>query len=197
MAKKNSELQRCPSVSSTPIALKYHDEIWGTPSFDERFLFEMLSLSAFQAGLNWWIVYNKLDAFRSAFLQFDIDDLAGCNQAWVDTTARNPEIIRNSVKINAVIWNAQLAQKTRQDGASFSDFLWSAVGGRPVFEPHVPGTPFPARSEHGDVMSKKLKEQGFKFCGPTICHAFMQSVGMIVQHTEQCFRYQEIKQRYS
>ena len=178
------------------MSLEYHDTVWGTPSFDETFLFEMLSLSAFQAGLNWWIVYKKLPAFRKAFYKFEIDALVYCDDKWIETTAQNSDIIRNRIKISAIIWNAKRAAETRGSDSSFADFLWSAVDHRPVFEPYIPGSEFPATSPYGDALSKLLKSRSFKFCGPTICHAFMQSVGMIVQHSKDCFRYKEIENEF-
>jgi len=169
--------------------LRYHDEEWGEPTHDEQKLFEFLSLEAAQAGLSWRTVLHKREAFNEAFNGFDPAHVATYGEAEVETMLQDAGIIRNRLKLHAIINNAKRFLDLQSEFGSFGDYLWGSIGGSPLSrrEP-LSADMVPATSAESDALSKDLKQRGFKFVGSTIVYAYMQSVGMVNDHVRGCFR---------
>ena len=173
-----------------PLMEEYHDEEWGVPVYDDRLLFEHLTLDGFQAGLSWRTVLHKRENFRSAFNGFDPERIALYTDQDRARLLADAGIIRNKLKINAAITNAQAYLDIMSQPGSFSDFLWSFTDGKTVKGPRAETwQDLPTTSPESDAMSKALKTHGFKFVGSTICYAFMQAVGIIDDHFVDCFRF--------
>jgi DNA-3-methyladenine glycosylase I len=170
----------------------YHDQEWGVPVHDDRVLFEFLILEGAQAGLSWSTVLRKRDNYRLAFDGFDPSKIARYDEQKVAQLLANPGIIRNRLKVRAAIQNAQSFLKVQEEFGSFDAYMWQFVGGKPVINAWQSGREIPAATEESRLMSKDLLHRGFRFVGPTICYAHMQAVGMVNDHTTDCFRYQEI-----
>jgi DNA-3-methyladenine glycosylase I len=170
----------------------YHDQEWGVPVHDDRILFEFLILEGAQAGLSWSTVLRKRDNYRLAFDGFDPSKIARYDEQKVAQLLANPGIIRNRLKVRAAIQNAQSFLKVQEEFGSFDAYMWQFVGGKPVINAWQSGREIPAATEESRLMSKDLLHRGFRFVGPTICYAHMQAVGMVNDHTTDCFRYQEI-----
>jgi DNA-3-methyladenine glycosylase I len=175
-----------------PLYLRYHDEEWGVPSGDERHLFEMLVLEGAQAGLSWSTILHKREGYRRAFRGFDVAVVAGFGEDDVARLMDDSGIVRNRAKITAAIDNARVWQALREGGLDPIDHLWSFVGGRPRQNRFRGLGSIPDATEESAAMSRDLKRRGFRFVGPTACYAFMQSVGMVNDHTVDCFRYREV-----
>lgn len=190
MTIKNKE--RCAWVNSDPLYLKYHDTEWGVPIYDDRMLFEFLILEGMQAGLSWYTVLKKRENYRRCFKKFNATSIAKYDQAKVEELMENPGIIRNKLKINATIANAKAFLHVKKEWGSFSDYIWHFVDEKPIINHWKSIKQVPATTSISDNLSKDLKKRGFKFIGSTICYAFMQAVGMVNDHTVNCFRYQEI-----
>ena len=186
------EIVRCWGTGD-PLMESYHDEEWGVPVYDDRLLFEKLLLDGFQAGLSWRTVLHKRDNFRQAFDGFRPEIIAAYGDPQRERLLNDAGIIRNRLKINAAITNAQAFLALVEREGSFSDYLWAFVGGEPL-RGRVKDTwdGVPSSSPESDAMSKALKTEGFKFVGTTICYAFMQAVGMVDDHLKSCFRYRPI-----
>jgi DNA-3-methyladenine glycosylase I len=176
--------QRCAWSGSDPLMMAYHDEEWGVPERDSRALWEKLMLDGFQAGLSWSTILKKRDAFRAAFKGFDPEVVAKFGGKDVERLLQDAGIIRSRSKIEATIGNAQAYLKMRDAGEDFSDFVWSFTGGKPIRNTG----PIPAKTELSEKMSAALKKRGFKFVGPVIVYAWMQAVGIVNDHTPDCFR---------
>lgn len=188
------DIMRCAWCSSDDLYKEYHDTEWGVPVYDNRELFEMLNLEGAQAGLSWITVLKKRAHYRKVFDGFDATKIAKYTQAKRDALLADPGIIRNKLKVNAFIVNAQLfnemqAQADKGLGSNFSDYLWSFVGGQPLINKRKTMADVPATTPESEAMSKSLKKLGFKFTGSTICYAFMQACGMVNDHSVDCFRY--------
>jgi DNA-3-methyladenine glycosylase I len=179
---------RCEWATGEPILTKYHDFEWGTPEHDDRRLFEFLVLEGMQAGLSWLTVLKKRENFRRSFDQFDPDRVARYGAKKVQSLLRNDGIIRNRMKIEAAIHNAQAFRRVQEEFGGFDPFMWRFVGGRPIENRWTSMRQIPASTTESDSMSKALKERGFKFVGTTICYAHMQAVGMVNDHVLSCFR---------
>jgi DNA-3-methyladenine glycosylase I len=175
-----------------PLLLAYHDEEWGTPSREERHLFEMLTLEGAQAGLSWQTILNKREGYRRAFKGFDPDAVARFGLQKIDRLMKDAGIVRNRAKIESTVTNARGVLHVRGDVGSFPDYLWSFVGDAPIANRWTSLSQIPAESDPSRAMSKDLKRRGFRFVGPTICYALMQAVGMVNDHTTKCFRYREL-----
>jgi len=175
-----------------PLYLTYHDQEWGVPVHDDRLLFEFLVLEGAQAGLSWYTVLKKRPNYHLAFDDFDPQKVANYDDKKVAELLSNPGIIRNRLKINAAISNAQGFLKIQQEFGSFDTYMWQFVGGKPLINSWTSGSEIPAETDISSRMSKDLLQRGFHFVGPTICYAHMQAVGMVNDHTTDCFRYQEI-----
>jgi DNA-3-methyladenine glycosylase I len=181
------EVTRCGWVTDDPLYINYHDQEWGVPIYDDRRLFEFLILEGVQAGLSWITVLKKRENYRKSFDNFDPEKIAVYTQRKIDALLVNSGIVRNRLKIAAAITNAQAYLKLVQEEGSFSQYLWSFVGGEPLVMPRKNLREVPASTEISDQMSKDLKKRGFKFVGSTICYAFMQAVGMVNDHVSDCF----------
>jgi DNA-3-methyladenine glycosylase I len=175
-----------------PLYLAYHDQEWGVPVHDDRLLFEFLILEGAQAGLSWYTILKKRPNYHSAFEGFDPQKIAAFDDLKVAELLANPGIIRNRLKINAAIRNAQAFLRIQQEFISFDAYMWQFVDGKPIVNTWTSGHEIPAETEISRQMSKDLIQRGFRFVGPTICYAHMQAVGMVNDHTTDCFRYQEI-----
>jgi len=170
------------------LAIRYHDEEWGVPVHDDRTLFEFLILEGAQAGLSWETILNKRENYRKAFAGFDAERVARYDRRKMQQLLRDPGIVRNKLKIRAAVENANAFLRVREEFASFDRYIWQFVGGKPRVNQRKSGR-VPARTRESDAMSKDLKRRGFKFVGSTICYAFMQAVGMVNDHSVECFRY--------
>ena len=183
---------RCAWCGADPLYVDYHDQEWGVPVHEDRHLFEMLVLEGAQAGLSWLTILRKREAYREAFHSFDIDRLAAYTQLDVDRLLGNPGIVRNRLKIESAIKNARGVLDIRDECGSFDVYLWHFVEGRPR-NAWSSMSDVPQKTVTSDAMSRDLKKRGFSFVGSTICYAFMQAVGMVNDHTTDCFRYAEIE----
>ena len=181
---------RC-SWAKTPIEIDYHDQEWGVPLHDDRKLFEFLILEGAQAGLSWVTILKKRDAYRQAFAGFEIAKVARFHPAKAASLLLNPGIVRNRLKIASAIRNAKAALAVQKEFGSLDAYLWRFVGGQPIRNAWESMKQVPSTSKESDVLSKDLKKRGFNFVGSTICYALMQAVGMVNDHTTDCFRYQE------
>ena len=182
--------QRCAWAKSE-ISIPYHDEEWGVPVHDDRKLFEMLILEGAQAGLSWETVLRKRARYREVFDNFEAARIARYDQRRVRKLLADPGIIRNRLKIAATIQNAKAFLDVQKEFGSFDAYLWRFVKGRPLKNARR-GRRVPARTRESDALSKDLQKRGFKFVGTTICYAMMQAVGMVNDHSMDCFRHGEI-----
>jgi DNA-3-methyladenine glycosylase I len=172
--------------------VRYHDDEWGVPMYDERRQFEFLILEGAQAGLSWSTILNKREGYREAFADFDAERVARFDKRTIEKLMRNPGIVRNRLKIEAAINNARRVLEVRDELGSFSRHLWSFVGGRPIVNRRRHMRGIPATSPESDAASKDLRKRGFKFVGSTIIYAHMQATGMVNDHIVTCFRYPEL-----
>ena len=170
----------------------YHDAEWGVPLFDDKRLFEFLILEGMQAGLSWLTVLKKREALREAFDRFDAEKVARYGKANIRELLRNPTIIRNRLKIEAAITNAQAFLKVQEDDDGFHRFLWNLIDGRPIINAWTRMSELPATTPASDRMSEALRQRGFRFVGSTICYAHMQATGMVNDHLTSCFRYRPL-----
>lgn len=180
---------RCAWTTTDPLYLKYHDEEWGTPVHDDRKLFEMLILEGAQAGLSWITILRKRENYLKAFDNLDAKKIAKYDSKKVAQLLQNEGIIRNKLKVNAAIQNAKLFLEVQKEFGSFDKYIWQFVGRKPVKNKWETIKEVPPKTKESDAMSKDLKKRGFKFVGSTICYAFMQAVGMVNDHTVDCFRH--------
>jgi DNA-3-methyladenine glycosylase I len=185
------EPHRCPWAKGDNY-IQYHDTEWGAPVHDDRLLFEFLVLEGAQAGLSWSTILNKRDNYRQAFDNFEPAIVAQYGLEKRQALLSNPGIVRNRLKIDAAIQNAQAFLATVQDFATFDQYIWSFVGHRPLQNKWQTMQEVPARTPESDAMSVDLKRRGFKFVGSTICYAYMQAVGMVNDHVVDCFRHREL-----
>ena len=195
MVKQNiAKSKRCPWVDLTkPDYVEYHDREWGVPVHEDRAIFEFLTLEAAQAGLSWYTVLRKREAYRAAFAGFDPEKVARLGKRQIGTLLKNAGIIRNQAKILATVNNAKKYLDVQEEFGSFDAYIWRFVGGKPMVHRLRTLKDYPATSPESDALSKDLKQRGFKFVGSTICYAHMQATGMVNDHTIDCFRYAELK----
>jgi DNA-3-methyladenine glycosylase I len=186
-------MNRCAWGMSNPWMIRYHDEEWGVPVHDDRKLFEFLVLDGFQAGVSWSIVLTKRKNFRKAFHHFNPRRVAKYTAKDVQRLLADPGIIRNRLKIQAAINNAQRFLEIQKEFGSFDQYVWQFVGGKPKQHHFKTIKQIPATSKESDALSADLKARGFKFVGSTICYAFMQAAGMVNDHTINCFRYKQVQ----
>ena len=170
----------------------YHDKEWGLPSHEDRHLFEMLTLEGAQAGLSWSTILRKRAGYRRAFDGFDPDRVARFTPARVERLLQDAGIVRNRAKVESAVANARSVRAIRREHGSMDRFLWRLAGGAPVRNRWRSLQEVPAETEASRSMSMELRRRGFRFVGPTICYAFMQAVGMAMDHTVECFRYSEL-----
>jgi DNA-3-methyladenine glycosylase I len=179
---------RC-AWAQTPLGIAYHDAEWGVPIHDDRTLFEFLILEGAQAGLSWETILKKREAYRQAFLGFQPVRVARFTPARVQRLLANPGIVRNRLKIEGAVRNARAFLAVQEEFESFDAYIWRFVDGRPRVNRWSAFRQVPARTPESDAVSRDLKRRGFTFVGSTICYAFMQAVGMVNDHTIDCFRY--------
>ena len=182
----NKPVTRCVWVSDDPLYVRYHDQEWGVPVYSDRKLFEMLILEGAQAGLSWITILKKRAHYRKVFDRFDPEKIALYNKRKVNSLLKDPGIVRNRLKVESTILNAQRYLALREQEGRCSDFLWQFVGGEPIVNHWKTAEQVPVKTGQSDAMSRALKAHGFKFVGPTICYAFMQAVGMVNDHTVNC-----------
>ncbi|MCH8902644.1 MAG: DNA-3-methyladenine glycosylase I [Bacteroidetes bacterium] len=186
------EQNRCPWTTKNKLMIKYHDEEWGVPVHNERKHFEFLLLESFQAGLSWQTIINKRKNFKEAFDNFDYKKIAVYKGPKIRLLLNDAGIIRNKVKINAVISNAHFFIEIRKEFSSFDKYIWSFVNFKPVMNNFKSDSQIPVSSKLSDKISADLKERGFKFVGTTIIYAHIQSIGMVNDHLVSCFRYKQV-----
>lgn len=172
--------------------LAHHDAEWGVPSHDDRHLFELLTLEGAQAGLSWTTILNKRDGYRRAFAEFEPQAVARYTQKDVERLLADPGIVRNRMKVESAVSNARSVLAVQEELGSLDGYVWGFVDGSPIVGRWKTMREIPAETAESRAMSKDLKRRGFRFVGPTICYAFMQSVGIVNDHTTRCFRYAEL-----
>ena len=188
---------KCNWAQSGPLQAHYHDVEWGVPVHDDRLLFELLTLEGAQAGLSWITILKKREEYRKVFNNFEAGIIATYDDNKINSLLANPGIVRNKLKVNSVISNAKAFLTVQEDFGSFDEYIWLFVDGRPSHNAFKAAADIPVSTRVSEIMSKDLKKRGFKFVGGTICYAFMQATGMVNDHTTDCFRYAEIKRKYS
>ena len=184
---------RCAWAGCDPDYVAYHDEEWGVPVHDERQLFEMLILEGAQAGLSWLTILRKRDGYRAAFDNFDVAKIARYDDARTTALKQDSRIVRNRLKISATVENARATLALRQSGSGLDRYFWNFVDGRQIVNQWSGQDQVPASTQLSEKISKDLRSRGFRFVGPTIIYAFMQSVGMVDDHVVTCFRHQASK----
>jgi len=189
------EKKRCVWVGRDPLMIRYHDDEWGTSVHNDRKLFEFLILEGAQAGLSWSTVLKKRKNYRRAFDNFEPKKIAGYTKKDIKRLLGDAGIIRNRLKIAATINNARQFLKVQKEFGSFDKYIWQFVNYKTIINKYKTLSKMPAKTRESDAMSKDLKRRGFKFIGSTICYAFMQAVGMVNDHTTDCFRYDEINRK--
>ena len=190
-------VSRCPWLDESKADyVKYHDEEWGVPIFNDQKLFECLTLECSQAGLSWYTILKRRDGYRHAFQHFDITTVAAFNEEDIERLVLDPAIIRHRGKINAAVNNAQCIIEIRQGFGSFSEYLWSFVNNKVQVFNRERIEDYPATSDLSDQLSKDLKKRGFKFVGSVTIYAFLQAIGMINDHSANCFKQAEILEQY-
>jgi len=185
-------LKRCHWAGETSLEyIRYHDEEWGVPAWDDRTQFEFLILEGAQAGLSWSTILNKRDGYRKNFADFDPEKVARFTDKRIEKILRDPGIVRNRQKVNAAVTNARAFLAVQDEFDGFCNYIWGFVDGRPIQHRNRRDEDFPATSPESDALSKDLKKRGFKFVGSTIIYAHMQATGMVNDHEVSCFRYKE------
>jgi len=184
---------RCAWAGDDPVYHRYHDKVWGVPLHNDKKLFEFLILEGMQAGLSWITILKKRDAFRKAFDNFDCNKVAKYNKAKTDRLMQDAGIIRNRLKIDGAVKNAQAYLRVREEFGTFNRYLWGYVDFTPIQNSRESLQEVPAKTDLAEKLSKDLKKRGFTFVGPTIVYAMMQATGMVNDHTTDCFRHAEVK----
>ncbi|ADR22130.1 DNA-3-methyladenine glycosylase I [Marivirga tractuosa] len=190
----SKEKERCPWCLGFEQYIQYHDEEWGVPVHDDEKHFEFLVLESAQAGLSWATVLKKRENYRKLFANFDAKKVAEFDQDKIDELLQNPGIIRNKLKVNAAVINAQKFLEVQKEFGSFDKYIWSFVNHKPIINQLKSMKDAPATSPESDALSKDLKKRGFKFVGSTIMYAHMQACGLVNDHLTSCFRYKEVKE---
>ena len=189
----DTTLTRCDWVPlQEPLYIVYHDEEWGTPSHDDRHLFELLTLEGAQAGLSWLTILRKREGYTRAFADFDAEAVSRFAGRDVERLLGDPGIVRNRLKVESTVNNAQRVLELRAEFGSLDAYLWSFVDGEPIVGSWRSVREIPAETAESRALSKDLKKRGFRFVGPTVCYAFMQAVGLVDDHTIDCFRAQHV-----
>jgi len=190
----SKERIRC-AWATNELSIRYHDEEWGVPLHDDRMLFEFLILEGAQAGLSWNTILNKRENYRRAFDGFDPKKIARYDRRKITKLLGDASIVRNKLKIAAAVENAKAFLRVQEEFGSFDKYIWQFVGGKPKVNKWRSLRQLPARTPESDAISKDLLRRGFKFVGSTICYAFMQAVGMVNDHSTDCFRYKASRTR--
>lgn len=185
---------RCWWPGEDPVYIAYHDREWGVPVHDDRTWFEFICLDGQQAGLSWITVLKKRDNYRKAFFNFEPARVAAMTDRQIEALLKDPGLIRNRLKLFSIPVNARAFLAVQAEFGSFDTYIWTFVGGKPIDGRRTDRRQVPATTPESDAMSRDLRKRGFKFCGSTICYAFMQAAGMVNDHLADCFRYGEIRQ---
>lgn len=180
--------KRCSWVTNDPLYINYHDNEWGYPQYDSLKLFEKICLEGQQAGLSWITVLKKREEYRRCFFNFDPEKIIQLNAIDIESLLKNKGLIRNRLKLNSIVKNAHAYLAMQNNNEDFSQFIWSFVDGKPIVNHYKDKSEVPVSTEISDKMSKALKKRGFSFVGSTICYAFMQSMGLVNDHFEDCFK---------
>jgi len=180
---------RCSWCGNDPLYIRYHDEEWGVPLYDDQALFECLILETFQAGLSWITVLKKRKNFRDAFDRFDYHRIATYDEKKIESLLQNSGIIRNKLKILSAISNAKYFMEIQNEFGSFRKYIWGFVNENSIKNYFKTTSEYPVKTSLSEAISKDLINRGFKFVGPTIIYAFMQASGMVNDHLESCYRY--------
>ncbi|WP_394345398.1 DNA-3-methyladenine glycosylase I [Algoriphagus kandeliae] len=191
--KSEENITRCPWCLSFEKYVRYHDEEWGVPVYDDRVHFEFLVLESAQAGLSWATILKKREGYRKAFADFAYQIVADFPESYVQELLQEPGIIRNALKIRAAINNAKRFMEVQEEFGSFSNYIWSFVGGKPIQNQIQSMKEAPATSTESDRLAKDLKKRGFKFLGSTTIYAHMQATGLVNDHLVGCHRYEAVK----
>jgi DNA-3-methyladenine glycosylase I len=182
-------MTRCAWVrADVPLYVAYHDEEWGVPSHDDRYLFELLTLEGAQAGLSWLTILRKREGYRRAFAGFDTEAVARFDERDVARLLEDPGIVRNRAKVESAVNNARRVLELRDERGSLDAYVWSFVGGKPIVGSWRSARELPAETGESRALSKDLKRRGFRVVGPTVCYSFMQAAGLVDDHTSDCFR---------
>ncbi|MGZ3788532.1 MAG: DNA-3-methyladenine glycosylase I [Bacteriovorax sp.] len=190
--KNSKELKRCFWVDlNKDYYVDYHDNEWGVPVYDDKTHFEFLILEGAQAGLSWTTILSRREAYRKAYANFDVKKVAKFDEEKIQKLLSNEGIIRNKLKVYSSVKNAQLFLEIQKEFGSFSAYIWSFVGNRPIINKWKNRSDYPATSKESDALSLDLKKRGFKFCGSTIMYAHMQACGLVMDHTVDCFCYKK------
>ena len=192
-----TEKKRCNWVTNDPLYIAYHDSEWGEPVHRDKQLFECLILETFQSGLSWITILRKRENFREALDFIDFTKIAQYKENKIEELLLNKGIIRHNQKIRAAISNAQAFIKIQEEFGSFNSFIWAFVKGKPIQNKRKQMSEITATSDLSDKLSKELKKRGFKFVGSKVIYAFMQAIGMVNDHTIDCFRYAKLKNNES
>lgn len=190
---KNEKLIRCPWPTDDQLMIEYHDREWGVPVHDDGKIFEFLILEGMQAGLSWSTILHKRENFRKAFDNFNVKKVARYDGRKIRSLLLDAGIIRNRLKIEAAVHNAQQFINVQEEFGTFDKYVWQFVDGKPIVNTRKTLKNLPARTKESDKMSEDLKKRGFKFVGTTICYAHMQAAGMVNDHMMTCFRYKELE----
>ncbi|MEA1881636.1 MAG: DNA-3-methyladenine glycosylase I [Candidatus Marinimicrobia bacterium] len=183
---------RCEWGNTSALYQQYHDEVWGVPVHDDRILFEFFILEGAQAGLSWETILKKREGYLDTFDQFDAEKIAKYSDEKIESLLQNPNIIRNRLKVNSAVLNAQLFLDVQKEVGSFDKYIWQFTQGKTIQNSFKKMSDISANTPESDAMSKDLKKRGFKFIGTTICYAFMQATGMVNDHLVSCFRYEAL-----
>ena len=192
MKRSSKKVQGRCAWARTPLSIAYHDAEWGVPVHDDQTLFEFLTLEGAQAGLSWETILKKRDGYRTAFVGFDPQRVARFTPARMARLLRNDGIVRNRLKVESTVRNARAFLAVQREFGSFDKYVWRFVGGAPMVNRRRSLRDVPARTRESDALSRDLLSRGFKFVGSTICYAFMQAVGLVNDHTIDCFRHERV-----
>lgn len=185
-------MQRCFWAGTDPLYVAYHDTEWGVPVHDDRLLYEFLVLEGAQAGLSWRTILNKRESYRAAFDNLEPRIVARYDDGKVAELLANPGIVRNRLKVAAAIQNARSLLAVQEEFGTLDAYIWGFVGGRPIVNTWAEPAAIPVETAESRAMSRDLQRRGFRFVGPTICYAYMQAVGMVNDHTVDCFRHRQL-----
>ncbi len=188
-----SKKKRCPWCESSPLYVDYHDKEWGVPVYNDKKLFEFITLEGAQAGLSWLTILKRREGYLKAFEGFDVDKISNYKARKINSILKDAGVIRNKLKVNSVVKNAQAFIKIQKEFGSFSKYQWSFVGGQPIQNKFSKMSQLPTKTEISDGFSKDLKKRGFSFVGSTIIYAYMQATGMVNDHVIGCFRHSQLK----
>ncbi len=183
---------RCEWSGTDELYVKYHDEEWGVPVHDDKTHYEFLILEGAQAGLSWITILRKREGYRKLFSDFDVTKVSRFTEKKIEKLLLNPAIVRNKLKVRSAVSNAKAFMEVQKEFGSFDKYIWQFVNNKPIVNKWKKMSDLPATSAESDSLSKDLKKRGFKFVGSTIMYAHMQAIGMINDHTTDCFRYKEV-----